>query len=46
MGIIGHTQGVNSANNPPIKPAKKMNQYEVEDDSSEFFFTVKPLFDR
>ena len=29
IGIIGHTQGVSKAINPPRKPAKKMNNQDV-----------------
>ena len=29
IGIIGHTQGVSKAINPPRNPAKKMNSQEV-----------------
>ncbi|MPN23270.1 hypothetical protein SDC9_170658 [bioreactor metagenome] len=29
MGMIGHTQGVNNARNPPAKPAKNINHNEM-----------------
>ena len=36
-GIIGKTQGVSKANNPPIKPKKKMFQLDFE---VSFFISV------